>query len=269
MPEGPEVKLFVDRINDIYQNKNIRKINVLSGRYTKKPVENIDKVLNKNLNGVLCKGKFIWFDLGNIILFNTLGMTGSWSQKKNKHSRLEFEFEDEKSLFFNDIRNFGTFNVKSKSDLAKKLKSIGPDMLNAPPTKDDFVSILRKKNNKNICSVLMNQNIVSGIGNYIKAESLWYSNINPYAIIKDLTDQNLVTLYFSIIFVINKSYQSQGATIQSYYTFDNEKGNSAEGFVVYGRKTDFNGYVVIRSTTDDKRTTHWVKERQVIGIKDV
>ena len=112
----------------------------------------------------------------------------------------------------------------------------------------------------------MNQNVISGVGNYIKAESLWYSRINPHAIIKDLTDENLVILEKAIKFVINKSYDEQGASIQSYYTFDGESGNATQGFVVYGKDKDYNGHNVIKEETLDKRTTHWVKERQTIGI---
>lgn len=264
MPEGPEVKLFVERLNQNFRYYMIKSVNVLSGRYVKKPIPGIESLLGKEIESFNCKGKFIWMDLGDVVVFNTLGMTGNWSREKSKHSRIEFTFYENDTLYFNDTRNFGTFQIKKRLDLEKKLKSIGPDMLSNPP--NNFVNILRKYNHKNICCVLMNQNIISGIGNYIKAESLWYSCINPYSFIKDLTDENLVTLDKSIRFVINKSYNQQGATIQSYYTFDGESGSATQGFVVYGRKRDYNKYKVIKEITPDNRTTHWVKERQVIGV---
>ena len=203
--------------------------------------------------------------MGDKVVFNTLGMTGSWNNVETKHTRIKITTTKDSVLCFNDIRNFGTFQIKSKEDLNKKLSSIGPDMLFNPPTPKEFLSILRKKNNKNICDVLMNQNVISGVGNYIKAESLWYSRINPYAQVKNLTDVNLVTLRLAIIYVINKSYQEQGATIKSYYTFSGEEGNASEGFVVYGRQKDYNGHIVTKDQTPDKRTTHWVESRQVIG----
>ena len=264
MPEGPEVKLFVDRLNQNFRYFQIKSVNVLSGRYTKKPIEDLSLLVEKEIQIFDCKGKFIWIDLGDIIAFNTLGMTGSWSREKLKHSRIEFNFYENDSLYFNDIRNFGTFQVKTRFDLEKKLKSIGPDMLSSPPS--DFVSRLRKHNHKNICDILMNQKVISGVGNYIKAESLWYSRINPYTLIKDLTDENLKVLDKAIRFVINKSYNEQGASIQSYYTFDGESGSAVSGFVVYGKSKDYNGHCVIKETTPDKRTTHWVKERQIIGV---
>lgn len=218
----------------------------------------------KTIKSFNCKGKFIWIDIGETIVFNTLGMTGSWNKYKTDHSRIGIYFKDGDKLYFNDIRNFGTFQLKTSAELARKLKSIGPDMLSNPP--DDFVSRLRKHNNKNICEVLMNQKVISGVGNYIKAESLWYSRINPHAMLKDLTDENLETLDKAIRFVINKSYQEQGASIKSYYTFEGNTGDAVQGFVVYGRDKDYNGHQVIKETTLDKRTTHWVKNRQVLGV---
>lgn len=265
MPEGPEVKLFVDKLDDKYKGKTIKKINILSGRFLKKNVD-FSVIDNKLINSINCKGKFIWFDLGELVLFNTLGMSGSWGTTKSNHSRLEFEFKDsEERLYFTDIRSFGTLDIKNKVDLVKKLKSIGPDMLSNPPTSKEFIDILRKKPENNICVSLMSQNIISGVGNYIKAETLWLSCINPFAKIKDLTDDNLNTLYYAILFVIRSSYVSQGATLKSYYTFDDEKGSYGDFLYVYGKKRDYNNYKVIKSETPDKRSTHYVKERQVIG----
>ena len=61
-----------------------------------------------------------------------------------------------------------------------------------------------------------------------------------------------------------KSYKLLGASIKDYYTFDNEQGTATSSFVVYGRDKDVNNHNVIKETTLDKRTTHWVKERQTI-----
>ena len=266
MPEGPEVKLFVDKLNNNFRYYMIKSVEVLSGRYLKKPIQNLELLKGKEIESFNCKGKFIWINLDNVVIFNTLGMTGSWSRRKTDHSRIAINFYENDAVYFNDVRNFGTFQIKTTQDLLKKLKSLGPDMLSKPPDPIDFLSIIRKKNNKDICSVLMNQNIVSGVGNYIKAESLWYSKINPHALIKDLTDENLETLRKAILFVINKSYEEQGASIRDYYTFDEEEGTATSGFVVYGKSKDYNGHNVIKEKTLDKRTTHWVKERQIYGV---
>jgi len=262
LPEGPEVKLFVDKLKN-YENKKIRSINFMSGRFLKKSPD-ISAFIGQKFNSISCKGKFIWFECKEDIIFNTLGMTGSWSLSNTQHSRISVEFESDEVIYFNDMRSFGTFQVKNRKELDKKLKSIGPDMLSDPPPDKDFIKRLRKKNNKNICEVLMNQSVISGIGNYIKAESLWLSRIYPFAAIKDLTDDNLRSLYCAVLFVIRSSYASQGATLQTYYTFDDEKGSYVDQLYIYGKNKDWHGYDVIKTETPDKRTTHYSR-RQTIG----
>lgn len=265
MPEGCEVKLFVDKLNLNYKNKTIKEINIISGRYLKKEIEGLELIKDLTIDSFNCKGKFIYFKLNSdLVIFNTLGMTGSWSPKKSKHSRLEILFKSGEELYFNDIRNFGTFNIKNSAELNKKLQSIGPDMLSDPP--NNFIDIMRKHNDKNICKVLMDQSIISGVGNYIKAESLWLSNINPNAFVKSLSDKNLVTLKNAIYLIMQTSYKNNGATIQSYYSFDGEKGTQSERFYVYGRKTDHYNNLVKKEETPDKRKTHWSPEKQTIGV---
>ena len=112
MPEGPEVKLFIDNLNQNFRYYQIKTVEVLSGRYIKKPISNIKNLEGKEIKSFNCKGKFIWFDLDDIIVFNTLGMTGSWSKNKTYHSRIEIKFYENDPLYFNDIRNFGTFQIK-------------------------------------------------------------------------------------------------------------------------------------------------------------
>ena len=84
---------------------------------------------------------------------------------------LKLETLDGKLTYYRDTRRFGTFKIfhKDNSTLDKKLATLGPDMLNDPPSFDEFVMRLRKKNHWNITKALMDQKVVSGIGNYIKA----------------------------------------------------------------------------------------------------
>ena len=73
MPEGPEVKLFVDKLNLNYKNKTIKEVNVLSGRYLKKEIEGLDLVKESTIDSFNCKGKFIYFKLNkDLVIFNTL-----------------------------------------------------------------------------------------------------------------------------------------------------------------------------------------------------
>ena len=127
MPEGPEVKTTVDFLKQ-FEKKTLTRFEILTGRYTKKPIHNINNPGWKTpikLEGVNCKGKFIYFSFEkDIHFFSTLGMTGEWTNRLTKHSRLKLEFDDDKDepLYFNDVRNFGTFKIiLSKKEIAKEI----------------------------------------------------------------------------------------------------------------------------------------------------
>ena len=114
MPEGPEVKKLVDWLNLKIKNKKLTSIKIISGRYKKHQIpKNYNNFISKlplQIKSVACKGKFIYFQFNNsdLTIWNTLGMTGWWEEVKHKHNHIIFNF-GEKKLYFNDMRNFGTF----------------------------------------------------------------------------------------------------------------------------------------------------------------
>ena len=96
----------------------------------------------------------------------------------------------------------------------------------------------------------------------IKSESLYRSGISPHNFVKDIEDNSLEKLFISLRNVMKESYLCQGATISTYYDINNEKGKYNFKFLVYGRKTDDEGNIVIKEKTPDGRTSHWVKIKQ-------
>jgi len=270
MPEGPEVKITTDFLNN-FVGKSFHSFAILSGRYTKTDgIPNTEVAgLPAKISSVNCKGKFIYFTLTDEILnkkyylFNTLGMTGMWSEKESKHSRFVIYFDDDTRLFYNDIRNFGTLKfVHAKKELDKKINSLGPDILKADIDWQGYRNRFLKKPNKTIAECLMSQSTISGVGNYLKAEILYATKISPNRLIKDITNNEWHKLYFETITIAQRSYKLGGATIESYRQPNGEKGLYSRRFAVYNQKSDPLGNEVIKETTADKRTTHWVPSIQ-------
>lgn len=268
MPEGPEVRITTDFLTQ-FVGKGITGYSILSGRYNKKghiPGDNV-VTLPARVSAADCKGKFIYItfteDNNEYYLFSTLGMTGMWSSKRHKHARFVIFFDDGSELYYNDIRNFGTLKfVNDKKELTKKLKSLGPDILNTEINSEGFRNRFAKKQNKTIAECLMNQSIISGVGNYLKAEILWSSKISPNRLVKDINDNEWDVLCNNTLVQSRRSYKLGGATIESYRQPNGKEGLYSRRFAVYNQKTDPNGKVVIKETTADKRTTHWVPEIQ-------
>ncbi len=272
MPEGPECRAIAEGLARAVSNKELISVEVISGRYTKNEISGLTEFkrnLPLRIAGAGVHGKFIYLICEKeYSIWNTLGMSGSWKLVKNDHSRVQLQFSDGSSVYFEDMRNFGTLKmVKGKHQLIDKLQSLGPDMLAEDVSHDKFTQAFRRKNSKNICEVLMDQTVVSGVGNYLKADSLWSAKINPHATVGDLSDDDLVILCDKVKEIIRASYETGGATIQTFSGVEYEKGSYSDNFLVYNKKTDPLGNPVIKEMTPDGRRTHWVQQVQTRGKK--
>ena len=154
MPEGPEVRRMAIALGQFISGKTLEQIEVISGRYAKKPISGLGVYLKKLPDKVMATGvhgKFIYIILDSgCSIWSTLGMTGNWSDCLQRHSRVILRFSDS-CLYFNDIRNFGTLKISlSRNSLVEKLQSLGPDMLAGQVTDEVFIGCLRKKKDWNM-----------------------------------------------------------------------------------------------------------------------
>lgn len=267
MPEGPEVRQISQQLSKLVSGRELQEIDVLSGRYLKKDLPGLSRMKHKlpsSVVGVGVHGKFSYWICGSeMFLWCTLGMTGSWSTERGKHSRVRFRFADNSSVFYDDIRNFGTLKFEEgKTSLLGKLASLGPDMLAEDVSDEKFASRIQKRPHWSVAKSIMNQTVVAGVGNYVKADSLWLSGISPHRTVESLSNEDITNLNRSIKQVLRESFESGGATIKSYKHIDGTTGEYAERFLVYNQRVDLNGNAVIRETTEDGRTTHWVPNAQ-------
>lgn len=269
MPEGPEVRTTTDGLAERFLNKEIEFLEFPTGRYSRKDpagYTELCKSLPQLVTGLSCKGKFIYFVFADgSSLWNTLGMSGYWSTRPSKHNRAALTTTDHSTMFYNDMRNFGTFKyTTSPDDLTKKLASIGPDLLSEDVSLDTFRERLMKgkRSTKPIAQLLMDQSVLSGIGNYLKAEILYSCKMSPHRLCRDITDDEFESLLYASKSIIRLSYETGGATIANYRDPTGKNGMYTRRFAVYNQKNDPLGNVVVKETTADKRTTHWVPDIQ-------
>ena len=267
MPEGPEVKKMGLELSSALTGKIIEDVEVLTGRYLKKTIagaELIEKYYPAAVVGVGVHGKFLYIlTSSGCNIWSTMGMTGQWSQNKTRHSRIRLKLKDSSPVFFNDQRNFGTFKlVYGGYKLKDRLGKLGPDMMTADISGKDFIQRLRGKNHWNITKALMDQSVISGIGNYIKAESLWLSQINPNKYVEEIDDLELVILCQAIQDIMKTSLDHGGATFLTHKNFGGKLGDYSSRFLCYNRSVDAEGNPVEKIKTPDGRTTHWSPNKQ-------
>lgn len=270
MPEGPEVKKLVDMLNK-FTNKIIKEITILGGKYSKKNIKDMDKLINLKIKSINCYGKFIYWVFHNseTVMFNTLGMTGWWIHSDSDiHNNVKFIIGDN-IIYFNDMRNFGNIIVANREKLIKKLDSLGANMFNMNDFDKFKKRLLKKRDDIMICTALLDQNIIAGCGNYLRAEALYIAKISPFRTVKNISDNELHTLWEILVMlgwyyydevkgrklkIINDKYKLAG----KYKKIGPSKYKPTKGlFHVYRQKTDSYGNIV-SSKKINKRTIYYV-----------
>ena len=288
MPEGPEVRSIVDVLDSLLTGSSVGcktthlieiRIGLKSKFYHRFPGRELIQFPLK-LQRVTCKGKQIFFvlqadDGANYYLNSTLGMSGRCVLVPEKHSDLILVWGRihksskvilkfcERYLYYDDTRHFGNLSFLTETQYQAKLKTLGPDILAENVTWETWYTCLMKgtRPNHQICKVLMDQSVISGIGNYLKAEILYRAKIRPDRLVRDLTLENLEILRQISLHTIRASYQVKGLTVESYWDPLGNRGTFQ--VLIYQKTVDPNGYPVIKSTFKDKRTTHWCPTIQI------
>ena len=270
-----------DLLRKIIVGRRVSSLGAVGGRYAlKSPLGTDDFIRAMWVNGtndtwiesVDVKGKFMHWRFSNgWVLWCTYGMTGGWETTKDpKHCAFELYhryggsgliLEDcVPGLYFNDHRHFGTLkfvNDASGDVTKKKLATLGPDMLNDPPDEETFARCMLKRSDRTLAEVLMDQSVICGVGNYLKAESLYAARLSPHRKVSSLGAFDMNHLRRCIVSVTASAFSAGGATIASYRQPDGAEGHAQRRFAVYGHTTDPQGNPVINETTLDGRTTWW------------
>ena len=285
MPEGPEVRSIVDVLHSLL-TEGCKAVSLIDIRLSPKSKFN-DRFPGRELlqfplklQLVTCKGKQIFFILQaedglKYYLNSTLGMSGRWVLAPEKHSdlvlvwgrihrspKLTIKF-CERYLYYDDMRHFGNLSFLTEAQYQAKLKTLGPDLLAENVTWETWYTCLMKgtRPNHQICKVLMDQSVVAGIGNYLKAEILYRAKIKPDRLVSELTLEELEILRQVSLYIIRASYQAKGLTVESYWDPLGNRGKFQ--VLIYQKAVDPNGHPIIKSKFKDKRTTHWCPNVQI------
>ena len=264
-PEGAECRIISEGLARKVGKRTCVSITPLTGRYSKSPIPGTDSFVPSQVVGVGVKGKLIFWVLKNeTFLLSTLGMSGTWSSDPgHKHARVRFDFDTGDPVFFVDARNFGTLKLlHGKAPFLEKLNSLGPDLLNEDVDHERFTAAMDAKAHWTVAKALMDQSVVCGVGNYVKAEALYRAQISPNRLVGSLSTDEMKALNLSCQIVLRQAYNGRGASIRTYRDADGNVGEATLTFLVYGRQTDPHGNPVVREETADGRTTHWVPSVQ-------
>ena len=202
MPEMPEVEAFDYYIKKNCLNKMIESVEVTDKKLIRKiPYTDFKQDLTgEKFDSVTREGKYLVIGIkpNSMKLIMHFGLTGfvvvmKDNDKKVRFSQVRFIFKNNVVLHWCDVRKFGKLWLVNKINEVKGLEQLGPDPLKL--TQQEFIALMNKSKSKNIKAFLMDQSIISGIGNEYSDEILFQSGIDPHHKVGDLMPHAMKKIY--------------------------------------------------------------------------
>jgi formamidopyrimidine-DNA glycosylase len=250
MPELPEVEVVRRGLEAHVVGRTITAVRVHHPRAVRRheagPADLTARLLNAKITGTDRRGKYLWLTLdhGDFALVVHLGMSGQMllGEIPNAgHLRIAAILDDGTTLSFVDQRTFGGWML---ADLVSVDGSVVPtpvahlarDPLDPRFDVDAVIKVLRRKHSE-IKRQLLDQTVVSGIGNIYADEALWRAKINGARLADALTRKQLAALLEAAADVMRDALAQGGTSFDSLYVNVNgQSGYFDRSLNVYGRE---------------------------------
>lgn len=243
MPELPEVVSVVRELNKSLIGQEIISVDVNLDKMIKNTSKEnfIKRVSKTKIINITNIAKHIIFELSNneVMIFH-LRLEGKFKIYSNinlveKHDYVTFTLGNGKVIAFYDHRKFATIHIWEKSVYLDKppLSSVGPT-----PFDIDGDSLFKKIHKKAtpIKTVLLDQTIISGLGNIYVNEVLWESKINPARPTKLVTIEEINKILLSSRRILDLAISMGGSTISTFTILNESEGGYQKHLKVHLRK---------------------------------
>ena len=249
MPELPEVEVVrrglqaqvVGRSNTAVRVHHPRAVR----RHEAGPADLTARLLGARITGSDRRGKYLWLTLdeGDCALVVHLGMSGQMliGEVPNAgHLRIAAVLDDGTTLSFVDQRTFGGWLLADLvtvdgSELPAPVAHLARDPLDPKFDVDAVITVLRRKHSE-IKRQLLDQTVVSGIGNIYADEALWRAKVNGMRLADALTRRQLTALLDAAADVMRDALAQGGTSFDSLYVNVNgQSGYFDRSLDAYGR----------------------------------
>lgn len=248
MPELPEVETIKRDLEKLILGKKITGVEIVPDpkfralrRYPSSEIF-VQEVKNTTIKGINRRAKYLLLSLDsgdNLIIH--LGMTGQLLYRPSKTQRENFTrvvfLLNDYELRFTDVRKLGELYLFSPGKQEElDLSKLGPEPLENEFT-PEYLTRMLKKRKKAIKQVLMDQNIIAGIGNIYSDEVLFEARINPKRPASSLGPKEIASLYQATRKVLQEAIDSRGTTAENEVYVDafGREGNFQNKLKVYQR----------------------------------
>ncbi|TJY39698.1 DNA-formamidopyrimidine glycosylase [Cohnella pontilimi] len=244
MPELPEVETVRRTLNMLIAGKKISRVTVNLPRILQKPDD--PDVFAAMLEGhtfqsVERRGKFLRLLLDGVTLVSHLRMEGRYGVYRaddpvEPHTHIIFHFTDGTELRYKDVRQFGTMHLFAPGQewQSPPLNKLGLEPLSDKFTPDSFLKALGRRTTK-IKPLLLNQEVIVGLGNIYVDEALHLAGVHPERTADSLTKAEKLRLYQAIVDTLQAAVDAGGSSVKSYVNGQGEMGMFQHQLRAYGR----------------------------------
>lgn len=228
MPEGPEVRKYADALDRTLSGRAVVSLEARTKEARMWLHENEQRIRGRKVERVVSHGKhLLGYIEGGFFFHSHLMMWGRWltfgpNKRRAKSKPIEVPEKDRRErarvvvqgaaaiLLSAPIFNVGEGDPYDKIEI---LATLGPDALPYRGQFDhkEFLRRLREHNDESIGAALLNQQIVAGLGNYLRAEVLFNCKLNPWLSVRTLSQRNFSCLARGIPRLTRDAYE-RGAT---------------------------------------------------------
>ncbi len=244
MPELPEVETVCRTLNELIAGKRIDRVSVKLPRIIQRPADPDlfeIQLAGRTFQSVERRGKFIRLVLDGLVLVSHLRMEGRYGLYKQEepmeqHTHVIFHFTDGTELRYKDVRQFGTMHLFAPGEelASAPLNKLGIEPLDESFTFETFRKAIGKRSTK-IKPLLLNQEVIVGLGNIYVDEALHEAGIHPETEANLLKPQELERLHAAIVRTLSAAVEAGGSSIKSYVNGQGEMGMFQHRLRAYGR----------------------------------
>ena len=243
MPEIAEVETVRNTLKKQILNKKINSVQVYYAPMIESNLDEFKKrLVGQSFKDIKRRGKWLIFETEDYYLLTHLRMEGKFfikdkSEEKDKHEHVIFNFSDDKTLRYADTRKFGRMNLILKSDLEHteciKKQGIEPGDKNLTAK---YLLTKFKAKKIPIKTALLDQTIISGLGNIYANEVMFYAKVYPLKRAGELTENECQKICDGANLIIKKAIEMGGTTIRSYTSSLGVTGRFQQNLRVHKRE---------------------------------
>jgi formamidopyrimidine-DNA glycosylase len=244
MPELPEVHTIVSDLNSNISGYKISGVRIEKNYKTIPDNDTFKKsVLGQSITQVerIAKNIIIHLSSDNYILIH-LAMTGrvllrNKQDKSDGWTKVILDLEkngEQKQLRFTDTRMFGKIGVVGGKAIQGLVDKYGPEPISQNLADEQFLGILRSKKT-NIKNALLDQSLVSGLGNIYATEALFLAGIDPHTNTAKITPENAKKLLEASKKILLEGISNRGSTLpdKAYVDIFGKEGSQQNFFRIY------------------------------------